>query len=81
MKVCSIIYLVEDGFGQKAFASCEESSDIIQINGFELGLQSGSKKTVYFESEAYHLEEWCRRNDLKYKCVEKIYDFDQLWNE
>ena len=74
MKVYSRIYLVEDGFGQRASASCEESCDTIQISG----LQNSGEENQYFESDAYHLEEWCRVNEFKYKCIEKEYDFDQL---
>lgn len=77
MKVNSIIYLVKDGFGQKSFASCEDSSDTIQI----CGLQNTGEESLYFESDAYHLSEWCGINGLQYKCIEKEYDFDQLWKE
>ena len=77
MKAYSRIYLVEDGFGQRASASCEESCDTIQISG----LQNSGEENQYFESDAYHLEEWCRVNEFKYKCIEKEYDFDQLWIE
>ena len=77
MKVYSKIYLVQDGFGQRAFASCEDSSDTIQI----CGLQNSGEETQHFESDAYHLKEWCEGNGFKYKCIEKEYDFDKLWNE
>tara|TARA_R110002012_G_scaffold200688_1_gene369714 strand:- start:1285 stop:1608 length:324 start_codon:yes stop_codon:yes gene_type:complete len=77
MKVYSRIYLVEDGFGQRTSASCEEGCDTIQI----CGLRNSGEEKQYFESDAYHLEEWCRVNGFKYKCIEKEYDFDQLWNE
>jgi hypothetical protein len=75
MEVYSTIYLVEDGFGKKAFASSEDAFGTIQI----VGLQNSGEKNVYFESDGYHLEEWCRINNFKYKCVIKKYDFDQLW--
>lgn len=77
MKVYSRIYMVEDHFGTRRFASCEEPADIIQMTG----LENREGKKVYFESEAYHLENWCEENDLKYKVVEKVYDFDELWDE
>lgn len=52
MKVYSRIYLVEDGFGQRASASCEEGCDTIQI----CGLQNNGEEIQYFESEAYRLK-------------------------
>ncbi len=76
MKVTSKIYLVEDGFGQRCFASCEDSSDKIQISG----LQNEGEEMKYFESDAYHLKAWCETHKFSYKCIDKEYDFDQLLN-
>jgi len=77
MKVYSVIYLVQDSFGKKMYASCEEGCDIIQISG----LKDSNKENKYFEAEGYQLEKWCKDNGFKYKKIEKEYDFDQLWNE
>lgn len=77
MKIYSIIYLVQDGLGQRAFAVCEDSSDTIQI----CGLQNEVDENVYFESDAYYLEDWCNGHGFEYKCVEKTYDFGKLWNQ
>ena len=73
MKVYTRIYLVEDWFDQRAFATCEESGDKIQI----CGLKDSGGNPCYFEAEAYHLEEWCITEGFTYKCIEKEYDFDQ----
>jgi hypothetical protein len=77
MKVQSIIYLVEDAFGQRSFASCEDSCDTIQI----CGMQNSEGENKTFESDAYHLQEWCRVNGFKYKCILKEYDFNELWDQ
>jgi len=77
MKVYSKIYLVSDPFGTKEYATCQESSDIIQINSLKNSL--GENK--FFESDAYHLEDWCIENGFEYKCINKEYDFDELWKD
>lgn len=77
MRVYTTIYLVEDGFGNMAFAASEDSCDVIQISG----LRNNSDEIQYFESEAYHLGSWCEVNGFKYKVIRKEYDFAKLWNE
>lgn len=74
--VTAYIYLVEDGFGQKASAVCEDNSDNIQI----MGIQNSGEEKLYFEASAYHLQDWCENNGLKYRFITKKYDFDQLWS-
>lgn len=76
MKVNCRIYLVEDEYGKRACATCEDTSDTIHI----FGLLNNTGETPYFESEAYHLEDWCIANGFKYKCIEKEFDFDELWS-
>lgn len=75
MKVHTRIYLVKDNFGNKASASCEDSSDTIQISG----LKKANGEPSYFESDAYHLESYCKSDGLEYKVIEDIHDFDKLW--
>lgn len=77
MEVEVKIYLVKDGFGQEAYASCEDSSSIIQI----CGMQNSGEEQQYFESEAYHLAGWCEVNGFEYKCITRKYDSDSLWLE
>lgn len=76
MSVYSKIYLVKDSFGQKAWASCEDEDDKIF-----LGVNDKYNKKRIFYSEAYELAEWCKSYEFEYKCIEKEYDFDELWNE
>lgn len=77
MKVYSRIYLVKDGAGNISAASCEDDCDIIQI----CGLQNKALEDIIFESDAYHLKEWCRDYGFEYKCIKKEYDFDELFNK
>jgi len=74
-KVYVTIYLMIDSFGNKASAICEESCDTVQASG----LRNKAEDRVYFESEAYHLDSWCRDNGIKLKVVCAELDFDVLW--
>lgn len=77
MEIQSEIYLVKDGFGQTAYACCENSSDTIQI----CGMQNSGEEQQYFECGAYHLEGWCEIHNFEYKCVTNKYDFKTLWDK
>ena len=76
MKVYIKIYLVKDSFGNKYSATCEDSSDTIQI----CGMKNKNNEDCYFESDAYHLYSWCEDNDIEFKEIDKELDFDVLWN-
>lgn len=77
MKVHVNIYLVKDSYGNKSCATCEDSSDTIQI----CGMLNKDGKDLYFESDAYHLFSWCESNELSLKKIEDIHSFDTLWNQ
>lgn len=72
MEVLSIIYLVEDSFGNEDYAVCGCSSETIQI----CGMKDKAGGELYFESDAYHLINWCTENDLKFKYVEKVHELN-----
>ncbi len=76
-KVYCNIYLVKDTHGNECSATCEEGSDIIQV----CGIHDSDNKRQYFESDAYHLEYWCKEHGFEYKKIEKVFDFDTLWEE
>ena len=76
MTVHAHIYLVKDSHKNICTATCEETCTIINISG----IKDENYNNLFFESDAYHLEKWCKKHNLQYKYVEKQYDFDELWN-
>jgi len=77
MKVYSKIYLVKDVFGNKASAICEDDTEIITI----FGLKKDNCEPSYFEGKAGFLSFHCVEDGLEMKVIEKIYKFDELWND
>ncbi len=75
-KVTTKIYLLKDSHGNKTSAVCEEGCDTVQVCGM---LNKAGDKT-YFESEGYHLDSFCRNNDIQIKIIEREENFDDLWN-
>lgn len=71
MKV--IIYLVKDSNGKISYSSCNCNSDIIKINSNIEG------ENVYFESQGYNLEKWCKKLGLEYKTIIKKYNTYSTW--
>ena len=63
MKAKPIIYKASDSFGNEDWAVVSDSSDCIQI----CGLKDCYGENTYFESDAYHLEEFCRQNGFTYQ--------------
>ncbi len=70
------IYLIKDSHGNEVSATCQDSCDTIQING----ISNKGGESIFFESEAYHLKEWCEDFELEYKCVDMTYAFGDIWN-
>ncbi len=70
------IYLVKDSHGNTGSATCECSSDIIQI----CGMKDEDGNNLYFESDAYHLETWCTDNGLEYQNQNTTHGFENLWD-
>jgi hypothetical protein len=77
MKIPTHIHMVKDGFGNKAYAVAEDGYTILQIQG----VKNAKEENLYFESDAHHLEGWCKLQGLEYKCVEYTHDFDKLWDK
>lgn len=75
MKVHTLIYLVKDNHGNKSSATCEEIGDTIHISG----LVDRYGNSVTFESDAHHLSTWVGDYGFKFRKIEKIQDFDSLW--
>lgn len=66
MKVKVYAYQVADSHGNKWV---ELVSDVnVEVSVW--GLKDIENYTLHFEAEAYHLENWCKENDLDYKCEE-----------
>ncbi len=75
MKVYCRIYLLKDTHGNKAFGVVEESCDSVQI----CGMHDVDSQPLYFESDAYHLDGWCKTHNIELKIVDYTEDFDELW--
>lgn len=76
-KVTSKIYLVKDSHGNTYSAVCNESADTIQI----CGMRDVNNAPVYFESEGYHLDSFCWLHGIELKIVDRVEDFNTLWEK
>lgn len=76
MKIDYRVYLLKDSQGNTTYNVCEEGADFIQV----CGMKNKNNERVYFESEAYHLDSFCKCNDIELKVFELKHDFDTLWN-
>jgi len=61
------IYVVKDSFKNTYSVVTDEDCNDVQICG--MFRDDGEK--LYFESEAYHLEQWCRENKLDLRVFHK----------
>lgn len=76
MEVYSKIYLMIDTHGNKTSVTVEEASDNAQV----CGMVDENGEKVHFESEAYHIDTFCQKYNIKLKMIERKEDFDALWN-
>lgn len=67
MKFTYVIYHMKDAFGKQAAAVAEEGCNDVQI----CGLRDKAGKEQYFESEAYHLQDWCNEHGIEYRSIQK----------
>lgn len=75
MEVTTIIILVEDMHGNRYSAVCGDMSDIIQI----CGMKNPKGESIFFETEAYHIEHWCSDNGISRRIIKRIENFQYLW--
>jgi len=61
------VVAVSDSHGTWDTSVCNEMADDVQI----CGMCDKDGKSLYFESDAYHLERWCNENNLWYRHEEK----------
>ena len=71
MKISYHLYVVKDSYGTIDFDVSTDSSNTIQI----CGMKDSDGKHIYFESGAYHLEQWCKENGLSYTDKNKTGSF------
>lgn len=64
-----LVYAVWDGHDNFDSAVVDESCETIQITG----MKSKNGDSLHFESDAYHLENWCNENNLEYQKHESSY--------
>jgi hypothetical protein len=72
MKIEYIIFIVKDSRGNADYAVTNEDANCIQI----CNMHDKKGKRIYFESNAYHLEKWCKDYDLGYLRLEREEDID-----
>jgi len=65
MKITYFIYVVNDSHGKKDATVANEPSDTIQI----CGMKDKKGEALYFESDAYHLKNWCDENGLEMDAI------------
>lgn len=68
---------MKDSHGNKTSVTVEEGSDTAQV----CGMLNKDGEKVYFESEAYHIYNFCDENNIELKIIEQKFDFDTLWND
>jgi len=69
-----IVVIVRDATGETCFDVCEEMSDTVSPRD-ELGYPNmidAEGNSHWFESEAYHLEDWCKERGFGYKRVDAV---------
>jgi hypothetical protein len=54
------IYVVKDSFKNTCAVVTDEPSNDVQV----CGMKNKESESLYFESEAHHIEQWCRENKL-----------------
>jgi len=75
-KITTRIYLFKDMHGNISSSTVEGSTYTIQVGG----LLNKEYESVYFESEAYHVDEFCSLNNIEMKIIDRVDDFESLWN-
>jgi hypothetical protein len=64
------VYATKDVHGNYDAAVCDDESDCIQI----CGMKDKDGNPIYFESDAYHLHDWCKENGLAYSRHQSDYE-------
>jgi len=66
------IYIVKDRFKHLQYAVTDDECNDIQI----CNMKDKKGNDLYFESEAYHLDTWCRNNKLSLTIINKKESFE-----
>ena len=70
MKLEYQIYVVTDDFGNKnAVVACDESERLMVS-----GMKNPDGESVHFDSEVYHIKNWCEDNGLEYREIAMVAD-------
>jgi hypothetical protein len=72
IKVKYEVYIVTDSRGESCAAVVNDESDCVQI----YGLIDKSGAPLYFESEAWHLADECKRTGLRLSRFKKVETFE-----
>jgi len=75
MEVKSKIYMMVDAYDNKAVAVSEDSTDSVCVHG----LHGRNKELLHFESDAYHLPQWCSEHNIELRVITRKETWDHLW--
>lgn len=74
--ITSKIYLMADSHGNRTSVVVADSSDSAMVSG----LRGRENESLHFESEAYHLPNWCIENGIELRVVTRSEKFADLWD-
>ena len=77
MKVRTTIFLLKDSFGTIDSVTVEDTTCNASTS-CELRNEKGER--TCFDSEAFHLQNFCEENQIELKIIKREEDFDTLWN-
>lgn len=76
-KVKTKIYLMEDSHGNRTAAVVEDSSSSAMV----CGMHGRENELLHFESDAYHLPNWCSEHNIELRVITRDETFAHLWDE
>lgn len=65
-----------DSRGNKTAAVAEDSSSGVMVSG----LYGRAGELLHFESDAYHLPNWCSEHDIELRVITRDEKFAHLWD-
>ena len=73
--VTTYIYLLRDSHGNRTSVVCEESTNTVEVGG----MLNADGNLQFFNSDAYHLWDFCKENYIYLKEIIREEDWDVLW--
>lgn len=76
MNITTKIFLMLDSHGNRAAVVVEDSS----TNAMVCGLHGRDNELLHFESDAYHLPNWCSEHNIELRVITRNETFAHLWD-